>query len=760
MTGRLEKVFGSLSKTLFFEYQTLREIAGYFLQAHAGRLGAALSVEAPASVKKVEAKVRPARFEGRAPARPSGALDIAIIGLSGRYPQARDLEAFWENLRDGRDCITEVPPERWDWRRFYTGETGPPGLHGSKWGGFIEDVDRFDPLFFNISPRDASYLDPQERLFLTHAWMALEDAGYRREDLRRKEEGNISSPVGVYAGVMYSEYQLFGAESSALGQPLGLGGSYASIANRVSYCMNLHGPSMTIDSMCSSSLTSLHLACQDLKHGRIDLGIAGGVNVTVHPNKYLLLSNGQFISSEGHCESFGEGGDGYIPGEGVGVALLKRLADAERDGDHIYGVIKGSALNHGGKTNGYSVPNPNAQRMVVAEAIREAGVDPRAISYIEAHGTGTKLGDPIEITGLTQVFKEAMSASAACWIGSVKSNIGHCESAAGMAGVTKVLLQMKHGQIVPSLHSQRLNPHIDFEATSFVVNQRLRDWDRPEVNGRSVSRMAGVSSFGAGGANAHLIIEEYIESAVESAETEAPRAIILSARNEERLLEKTEQLLDYVKTHRPSLSALAYTLQVGREAMEERMAVIARSLDELCRKLQAFLQGEGDARRGQVKEFEETELPPGDTTNASLDLRLDRWIEGVRVDWKTCWGDRPPRRISLPTYPFARERYWVDDPALTRAAPPASSPVGVLLAHPVWNEESISAAAGPFEGKRLVVSIDGAMDVDLQGIKLFRVNSNENEWEKRWQDIVVQVFEIVRGILADKPTRPVLLQVF
>ena len=252
--------------------------------------------------------------------------------------------------------------------------------------------------------------------------MAIEDAGYTRASLQIPNEAGLAGQVGVYAGVMYGEYNL--------------SGSLASIANRVSYVLNLHGPSLTLDTMCSSSLTAIHLACQDLRLGRTSLALAGGVNVSIHPNKYTMLSGGQFISSDGHCQSFGEGGDGYIPGEGVGVAVLKRLSDAERDGDHIHGVIRGSALNHGGKTNGYTVPNPQAQAEVIRRALAEAGVDPRHVSYIEAHGTGTKLGDPIEIAALTQGVPRGRPArdTGFCLIGSAKSNIGHCESAAGIAG--------------------------------------------------------------------------------------------------------------------------------------------------------------------------------------------------------------------------------------------------------------------------------------------------------------------------------------
>src|SRR5258708_7439415 len=274
--------------------------------------------------------------------------------------------------------------------------------HYIKLVGFIAGVEEFDPLFFNISPKEAKSIDPQERLVLQHAWMAIEDAGYTRASLQVPHVHDLPGQVGVYVGVMYIEYQLFGAAALAQGKRIGVASSAGSIANRVSYLLNLHGPSMTLDTMCSSSLSAIHLACHDLKQGRTSLAIAGGVNVTIHPNKYFVLSSGQFISSDGHCQSFGEGGDGYIPGEGVGVVLLKRLSDAKRDGDHIYGVIRGSALNHGGKTNGYTVPNPQAQASLIPRPLAAAKVDPRHVSYLAAPGTGTELGDPVEIAALVQ----------------------------------------------------------------------------------------------------------------------------------------------------------------------------------------------------------------------------------------------------------------------------------------------------------------------------------------------------------------------
>ncbi|HEV2680184.1 MAG TPA: beta-ketoacyl synthase N-terminal-like domain-containing protein, partial [Rhodanobacter sp.] len=571
LTRALEKQFGPLPKTLFFEYQTIAALSGYFVQNHQAAMTALLgesravaAVASTPSASKVDKTVaappsRRSRYETRS--RISKDVrdevgEIAIIGVAGRYPQAGNLEQFWANLSQGKDSITEIPPERWDHKRYYDEDRSKPGKTYGKWGGFIDGVDLFDPLFFNISPREAELMDPQERLFLECVHATLEDAGYTRDNVA--EESN----VGVFVGVMYEEYQLYGAQEQALGRPIAVPGHPASIANRISYFCNFNGPSMALDTMCSSSLTAIHLACQSLQRGGCAVAVAGGVNVSVHPNKYLMLAQGKFISGKGRCESFGEGGEGYVPGEGVGAVLLKPLAQAKADGDHIYGVIKATAINHGGKTNGYTVPNPNAQAKVIERALREGGIDARAVSYIEAHGTGTSLGDPIEIAGLSKAFRNWTQDTQFCAIGSAKSNIGHCESAAGIAGVTKVLLQLKHRQLVPSLHSRVLNPNIDFDGTPFVVQQELAAWPRPmlEVGGakREGPRIAGISSFGAGGANAHVVIEEYVAPAVSQA-AHGPALIVLSARHEDRLREQVQRLLAAIASSTDmALADLAY----------------------------------------------------------------------------------------------------------------------------------------------------------------------------------------------------------
>ena len=707
-TNQLEKTFGTLSKTLFFEYQTISELSRYFLDVHREVLTTILNQgkrETPTrSVPTAPTVISTARSQsrfvsrlarsrqqpGRRPVQPatSEALDIAIIGLAGRYPGANTLREFWENLCEGKDGVTEIPAERWDHSLYYHPDKHASGSTYSKWGGFLEGVDRFDPLFFNISPREAEIMDPQERLFLQCAYETLQDAGYTRQSLAasaRRNAHGVGGQVGVYVGVMYEEYQLYGAQETLLGRSMALGASPSSIANRVSYFCNFHGPCMAVDTMCSSSLTAIHLACQSLRQGESAVAIAGGVNLSLHPNKYLLLAQGNFVSSTGRCESFGMGGDGYVPAEGVGAVLLKPLAQARADGDHIYGIIKGSAINHGGKTNGYSVPNPVAQAEVIDHVLKQAGIEASQVSYIEAHGTGTALGDPIEIAALSRVYGtgqemgETGESRSVCAIGSVKSNIGHAESASGIAGLTKVLLQMKYGELVPSLHSQTLNPHIDFAGSVFRVQQEREVWRRQEREGREEPRRAGLSSFGAGGSNAHLVIEEEwpeveVSARQESVALEERVLILVSARSEKQLQEQARRLVEAIErgeVKEEELEELAYTLQVGREGMEERLGMLVSRMQEVKERLQDYIQGRVEGiMRGQVKPHREmVEVLKADEDMQQMlaiwiakrkyEKLLEVWVKGMDVDWERLYQGRSVRRLSLPTYPFARERYWL-----------------------------------------------------------------------------------------------------
>ncbi|MEV0636193.1 SDR family NAD(P)-dependent oxidoreductase [Streptomyces sp. NPDC050619] len=694
LTRALEEVFGSLSKTLLFEYQSIEALAGHFVTAHPDKVRALVSTgssRAPA----VAAGERPTREtasrqagawreRGRRPraevpaagTAPSGPADIAIIGLAGRYPQAHDVHEFWRNLAAGKDCVTEIPVERWEHDRHFDAGRQAAGKTYSKWGGFVDGAYEFDPLFFNISPREAEIMDPQERLFLQCVHETLEDAGYVRESVRTRTGNVLDGRVGVFVGVMYEEYQLYGAQSQALGDPLAVSGSAAAIANRVSYFCNFHGPSMSVDTMCSSSLTSIHLACQSIRWGDCDVAVAGGVNLSLHPNKYLLLSMGNFVSSSGRCQSFGAGGDGYTPGEGVGAVLLKPLAKAVADGDRIYGVIKGTALNHGGKTNGYTVPNPQAQAGTIADALRAAGVGAREVGYIEAHGTGTALGDPIEITGLSKAFREHTQDSQFCAIGSVKSNIGHAESAAGIAGLTKVLLQLRHRKLAPSLHAETLNPNIDFTSTPFSVQRELADWRTPDP---ATPRIAGISSFGAGGSNAHVIVSEYLPAPGEPAPAAVGPAVVpLSARTGDELREVAHNLAEWLTVPENAhldLTDVAYTLQVGREPLPERLGILATSTRDLVDKLHhvlADITADDIVRSGAKGEntvsalfSQDADLDTLITTWAEkgrYGKLLELWVNDVPVDWHRLYpGGATPRRVALPTYPFSRERYFPFD---------------------------------------------------------------------------------------------------
>lgn len=682
LTNQLRKAFPGITSTLFFEVQNIAGLADYLLENKQEQLVSVLGASAPvlssspmpSNVALAQAQIMPAGAPARrnrrgqeelAPpasmAAPgsmvSSIFDVAIVGLSGRYPRARNLEEFWQNLANGRNCVTEIPADRWDWAAYYDPEKGKPGKTYTKWGAFLDDIDCFDPMFFKISPKEAKVMDPQERLFLESCYHAIEDAGHTPETLGDADK------IGVFVGVMNSPYTP---------QPL-----YYSIANRVSFVLNFQGPSMAVDTACSSSLTAIHLALESMYSGLSECAIAGGVNLIIDPAHYLELSSFTMLSDGNQCKSFGEGADGFVDAEGIGAVVLKPLAKAERDGDHIYGVIKASAINAGGKTNGYTVPNPVAQAAVVSKALQRANVSAADISYIEAHGTGTALGDPIEVAGLKRAFEQFSKDRQFCAIGSLKSNIGHCESAAGIAALTKVLLQFKHKQLVPSLHAEVVNHEIDFAQTPFRLQRTLEAWPRPrrDVGGviREIPRIAGISSFGAGGANAHIIVQEYEPAASATSVQRPPKVLVpLSARTGEQLKQKVSDLLNFVRASRRAqesvdLLSMAYTLQVGRETMEERLAFLVATVEELEGRLGAYLQGETAAQgvyRGRVKRNHEVTDPDmlqraGQwASDHDLPNLADAWVKGVKVEWNRLYEGSYPRRLSLPTYPFARERYW------------------------------------------------------------------------------------------------------
>nr|WP_277991503.1 SDR family NAD(P)-dependent oxidoreductase [Corallococcus macrosporus] len=623
-------------------------------------------------------------LQGRRPG--ARAQAIAIVGMSGRYPQAEKLDALWEHLKAGRSCISEVPASRWDWRRFHSEDPDAPESIYSRWGGFLADADAFDAAFFNLSPREADAMDPQERQFLEVAWATFEDAGY---DVTAP---SLDRDVGVFVGVMNGGYGWAASEAWHSGQRTAARSPFWSVANRVSYHLNLSGPSFAVDSACSSSFTALHLACESLRRGECRAAIAGGVNLILHPMHFHALTSMKMLSRGDACRAFGEGADGFVDGEGVGAVLLKTLDQALVDGDRIHAVILGSAVNAGGKTSGYTVPNPHAQQRVISRVLAETGVHARTLSYVEAHGTGTSLGDPIEVAALQRAFREHTQERGFCALGSLKANIGHLESAAGIAALTKVVLQLREGMLVPSPHSERPNPKIDFDASPFYVQRGLTEWRRPEVEEggrvRQVPRRAGISSFGAGGANAHVLVEEYVAPPQRDEPASGPVVLVLSAKTQERLRVHARQVAAFLVENarargqgarHAALADIAFTSQVGRQAMEERIAVVASTEEALADALQAFASEQPASTpvfHGRVRGLSDTGAQvPAEGADAEALARA--WVAGARVDWRAALhAGRSRQRVSMPTYPFVRKRHWIGEhraPTVQRAAEPVAS---------------------------------------------------------------------------------------
>ena len=657
----LEKTFGSLPKTLTFEYQSIEALAGYFVNEKEADVRKMFSIHSENSDKKSSVKENIIVDKNKRDDR-----DIAIIGISGVYPGANDLQEFWENLKSGTDCITEVPNSRWNIEKYYSSDRKKAGKTNCRYGGFIDGADEFDPLFFHISPKEAKAMDPQERKFMENVWHTIESAGYTRKRLKKYN-------TGVFVGVMYGQYQMFALDKNVQKSGIIPESTYASVANRVSYFYDFKGPSIAIDSMCSSSLTAIHLACASINEGECEVAIAGGVNLSLHPHKYLSLSQSGFLSDDGRCRSFGEGGSGYVPGEGVGSVMLKPLSKAIEDGDYIYAVIKGSALNHGGKTNGYSVPNPSAQADVIYNALKKTDCEPDDISYIEAHGTGTSLGDPIEIQGLNKVLKRKKSGKIR--IGSVKSNIGHLESAAGIAAISKVVLQFKHAAFVPSLHSKILNSNLGLDNTSFKIQQIYEPWN---VN-KDEKRTAGVSAFGAGGSNTHIIIQEYIMPEEEKV-INKNELIVLSVEQKDRLFDLIERYYHFLECYdengniiegndlilkKITVNDVAYTLQNGREQLRYRMAFVVESLADFKKKMSNLIN---NIDQDWLHISKDAITLTNETNNLSsyllengeydLDKIASDWINGKNMPWEQLYKKKR-RIVPLIEYPFSHQVYRV-----------------------------------------------------------------------------------------------------
>lgn len=590
---------------------------------------------------------------------PGSAESVAVIGMAGIFPGAQDIDTLWEKLLAGADLITSrpAPLDRAD-------GTSRPGAW-SRGGGFIDDVDAFDAKYFGISPLEAELMDPQQRLFLQVAAASIEDSGHALSTFR-------GSRTGVFVGVSSSEYYALVARAGRSHDAYATSGnSHAVLANRVSFLLDLHGPSESVDTACSSSLTALHRAVRCLQTGDCDAAIAGGVNLLLSDDLFESFENSGFLSPSAHCQAFGDGADGYVRSEGAVAVLLKRLVDAEKDGDNILGIVRGSGVNHGGRVRSLTVPNPVAQAELIADVYERAGISPRTVTYVEAHGTGTPMGDPIELAGLHKAFTQGSAQQHEgvppwCGLGSIKSNLGHMEAASGAAGLVKILLSMRHGTLPASLHLSRVNPRLDLAGSPFWLVRRTSGWaNLVDSSGCTIARRAGLSSFGFGGANAHVLVEEYTTGLRSEEATDDVRdeLVVLSASSEEqlrRLAEATRRRLEVLATTKDEaffLRDVAHTLQVGRDAHSQRLALWAGDLSEAATLLSAYLDGgiEGlPIWSGSV--WADRSVNGSAPQEAGVIAR--QWVEGADVVWERR-DSLVRRRVPLPTYPFAKDRYWV-----------------------------------------------------------------------------------------------------
>ncbi|MFN8400210.1 MAG: amino acid adenylation domain-containing protein [Anaerolineales bacterium] len=561
LTGDLEDFLGrKLAPTLAWDYPTIELLANHLA-----------SSSQPTKPVSSPASIQPASTFTREP--------IAIIGMSCRFPKAANPQAFWDLLRNGVDAISEVPVERWNVDEFYSSDS-TAGKVTSRWGGFLEDVDLFDTQFFGISPREATRMDPQQRLLLEVSWEALENAFISPASL-------AGTRTGVFVGISSNDYsRLQFDDTEKIDAYAGTGNAHSIAANRLSYFYDLRGPSMAVDTACSSSLVAAHLACQSLQNGESDLGVVGGVNLILTPELTITFSQARMLSPDGRCKTFDASADGYVRGEGCGVIILKRMSDAIRDGDNILALIRGSAVNQDGRSNGLTAPNGLAQQDVIRQALANAQVAPHQIGYVEAHGTGTPLGDPIEMASLHAVLDDGQT-NGRVLVGSVKTNIGHLESAAGIAGLIKAVLAMQNEAIPPHLHLKEVNPYLSLENSRLEIGTYLRPWKR-----REQPRFAGVSSFGFGGTNAHIVLSDapMIAAPTSSEKMERPRHMLaLSAKTDSSLLALAEQASAQLESTQAAVSDFSFTANTTRPHFEHRLAIHASIPAELKAGLDEFV---------------------------------------------------------------------------------------------------------------------------------------------------------------------------
>lgn len=718
---------------------------------------------------------------------------IAIVGVSLRFPGAESLADLWRQLVDEQCVISDLPAARRDSDESFSASDGEASRIR---GGFLADADAFDASFFGISPREAMYMDPQQRFALELAWKSVEDAGYQAAALQ-------GSRTGVFMGVANTDYtELLEKQADVSDACVPTGTSSAIIANRISYWFDFHGPSLTVDTACASSLVAVHQAVRALERGDCDHALAGGVNLCWSGRRFAALRRNGMLSDNGLCRAFDASADGYVRAEGGAVIMLKPLATALADGDAIHAVIKGIGTNHGGRTNSLTITNPQAHADLICSVYAEAGVAASSISYIETHGPGTPLGDPIEIHGLKTAFsrltkreEEGTAKPSSCGLGSVKTNLGHLESAAGIAGMLKVIAAMEHRTLPATLHFDRLNPLIKLDDSPFYIVERTQPWEPGRgTDGEPLPLRAGVSSFGFGGTNAHVLLEAYEpRSGSGEPETSAPvdeaadvlRLVPLSAKDGEQLRLMARNLLNDLRGPEGAgrvpagqdragpgvLRDIAYTLQVGREAMAHRAVFLAADRTDLMARLDAFVHDRQapDIWQGVVGQDQRLSLLAGDEDATAmfrswiekrkLAKVAELWTLGCDIDWNLLYADEAPRRLHLPAYPFQRRKHWIpgssvgsERPLQSRDATAASGerpeprPSGPVMSTAVTNGTALQPPAAVVSASKR-----GFTAEKPRGVQLLSLSEADGDREK---DEVRDISRLAsRGIPVATPTR-------
>lgn len=629
-------------------------------------------------------------------------MDIAIVGMSGRFPKADNVNEYWNNLLNGKDCVSDIS-ERWDISDIYSDKPNEPNKSYSRWGGLMNRIDDFDPLFFELSPRQAELMEPRQRIFLMEAWKALEDAGY----VQKKLSG---TQCGIFIGCEGSSTYFREMNADKMNGYSVLGHSNAILTARLAYYLNLQGPSVAVDTACSSSLVAVHEACMSIQSNDCEIAIAAGTTVITDPNSYPLLCNMGMLSHEGKCKTFDNSADGFVPGECVAAVILKPLEKAKKDKDHIYGVIKGSGSNQDGKTNSITAPSALSQERLERRIYKDYGIDPHTISYVEAHGTGTRLGDPIEIDALRNAFDYKNGEKQYCGIGSVKTNIGHTAASSGIASLIKVLLSMQHKKIPPTIHYNVENKQIDFKNSPFYVVDHTQEWDT-SVN---PLRRAAISSFGYGGTNCHLVVEEYKEQQKEE-EEKAPYYIIpFSAKSKEAYRQKLQDYSAWLEEAdtKIEIGNLSYQLFEKRSHFSIRGCFMVRNMEELIQALKevtsnreskvyytpdavnqtAEISLNKETGNEILKTFHQMK-EPGMHYEEKLFYIMLCYLKGYDLEWNLLFHSRHTV-VSMPGYSFSKKRYWLRDDDLVSAQTSVSKKISestpVQLNMPEEKVESLS----------------------------------------------------------------------